>query len=93
MNGYFGGLSDKCHVGIYWPKDDGSDDNRWWDSIGICEYQGDSGYYLRNMLHQFTPKTGSVAMTIIKLGRMTDKPKLYEGKRAEDFCERRHDGR
>ena len=74
VNGYFGGLSDKAHVGIYWPKDDGSDDNRWWDSIGICEYLGEGGYFLRNMLHQFTPKTGSVAMTIIKLGRDKEKP-------------------
>ena len=72
VNGYYGGLSDKAHVGIYWPESD-SNDNRWWDSLGICEYQGDSGYYLRNMLHQFTPKTGSVAMTIIKLGRTEEK--------------------
>lgn len=74
VNGYFGGLSDKAHVGIYWPPE-GGNDNRWWDSLGICEYQGEGGYYLRNMLHQFTPKTGSVAMTIIKLGR-NDTPKL-----------------
>ena len=68
VNGYYGGLADKAHVGIYWPEE-GTQGNRWWDSIGICEYQGDSGVYLRNMLHGFTPKTATVAMTIIKLGR------------------------
>ncbi len=75
VNGYFGGLSDKAHVGIYWPPE-GGNDNRWWDSLGICEYQGEGGYYLRNMLHQFTPKTGSVAMTIIKLGHHNNTPVL-----------------